>query len=350
VTAASQQILGEGEGFLGDLIRLTLEYDRPEGLPATMIAKMPKLANRAVGELLGAYERETMFYLELAPRVPLNMPKMYFGDFDRDKASEKQEQILRTADGLPTWTLSVTSILGRFIAGRKKRRYILLLEDIHDADPGDQLKGVSAEQADRVLQEMAKVHRKFWDSPADHFWLLPFNIDANMRYNMFDRSLPAFVNEFRDEVKGGLDLHLELIQAERTNLVNEIAAAPQTLLHNDLRLDNVFFRPDEVVLFDFQLVRHGPAAYDVAYFLSGALEDDVSQDDIESLLARYHETLVGDEILGYRLPEFVRHYHVSLLVVLSSLATIDQMDMGDGRGMQLMRSWIRRLRARLDAI
>lgn len=348
VIGTTQEVLGDGEGFLGDLVRLHLTYDQPDGLPATMVAKLPKLANRAIGELLGAYERETMYYLDLAARVPLNAPRLYFGDFDRDKASEKQAQILRTADAMPAWLSGLTANLGRFIAARKKRRYILLLEDINDARAGDQLRGVSVADADRVLQEIAGVHAEFWGTtPTDHFWLMPLDIDANMRHNMFLNSLPKFEQAFKDEVDDGLNLHLQLIVDHNVRLMAEICRAPATLLHCDLRLDNVFFRDEEVVLFDFQLVRHGPAAYDLAYFLSGALDDAVSQADIDGLLTRYHEKLVNLGVLGYRLPDLMRHYRVALLVVLAGLATIDQMDMGDGRGIQMIRSWIHRLHARL---
>ncbi|MDA1075366.1 MAG: phosphotransferase [Proteobacteria bacterium] len=348
VISTTQEVLGDGEGFLGDLLRLNLTYDHSDAGPASMVAKLPKLANRAVGELLGAYERETLYYLDLAARVPLNAPRLYFGDFDRDKASEKQLQILRAADSMPAWLSSLTANLGRFIAARKKRRYILLLEDIDDARPGDQLRGVSLADADRVLQEIACVHAEFWGTtPVEHFWLMPLDVDTNMRHNMFLKSLPVFEEAFKDEVDDGLDVHLDLIVEQNVNLMAELCRAPPTLLHCDLRLDNVFFREDEVVLFDFQLVRHGPAAYDLAYFLSGALDDDVTQADIDGLLTRYHEKLTTLGVMGYRLPDLLRHYRVALLVVLSSLSTIDQMDMGDGRGMDLIRSWIHRLHARL---
>ena len=129
VTSVEREIVGEGEGFLGDIARLTLGYEGGEG-PATVIAKLPKLANRAMGELLGAYERESCFYDELARDLPLATPRMYYGDFDRDVASERQEAALKLADRTPRFLAGRMTQFGKWVSGRKKRRYILLLEDI----------------------------------------------------------------------------------------------------------------------------------------------------------------------------------------------------------------------------
>ena len=51
--------LGEGEGFVGDIARLELTYDRGAG-PASVIAKVPTAVdlNRATGKSLGVYERD----------------------------------------------------------------------------------------------------------------------------------------------------------------------------------------------------------------------------------------------------------------------------------------------------
>ena len=58
VAAVEWEILGTGEGFMGELARLTLGYDGGDG-PATMIAKIPTQIeqNRALGKSLGIYER-----------------------------------------------------------------------------------------------------------------------------------------------------------------------------------------------------------------------------------------------------------------------------------------------------
>jgi hypothetical protein len=57
-------MLSDGEGFVGDIIKVDLGLSQPdEDCPNSLVVKMPKLASRAIGELLGAYERENMFYI-----------------------------------------------------------------------------------------------------------------------------------------------------------------------------------------------------------------------------------------------------------------------------------------------
>ena len=50
---------------------------------------------------------------------------------------------------------------------------------------------------------------------------------------------------------------------------------------------------------------------------------------------------------GYSFEDLIRGYRLALYLVLLTLSTVDQMDLGDGRGVALMRGWIARLHARL---
>ncbi len=96
-------MLGDGEGFLGDIVRLDLILDEPcDQSLNSLIVKLPKHANRAFGEMLGAYEREILFYQAMAPDLPTRTPEIYYGALDRDAGSEKQGEILRVLDKLPS--------------------------------------------------------------------------------------------------------------------------------------------------------------------------------------------------------------------------------------------------------
>ncbi len=342
------EVLGEGVGFLGDLLRLSLSYDRPGNLPDSLIAKLPKLDNRAMGEMLGAYERENCFYMEMAGSLPLSTPRMYYGDFDRDRASEKQEDILRLFDRMPRFLLSFLPALGLRIAAAKKRRYILLLEDLSDAEPGDQVAGVSVRRCERALRAVARAHAACWGAElVDAFWLLPHDIDARMRHSMFKGSRSTFSDFFGPELEARLEPYLRRLPDQGLDLIRRLNQAPTTLLHCDLRLDNLFFREDEVIVIDWQLVRRGPAVYDVAYFLSSALDEAAGRAVVEGLLEAYLEELQAGGVDGYTMDELLRDYRIALRVVLMTLSTVDQVELGDGRGIDLMRGWISRLHGRL---
>lgn len=357
VVGVDHQQLGEGEGFLGDIFRLKLTYKNAGGTaPPSLVVKLPKKVNRPVGELLGAYERESMFFETIADRVAVRTPHCYFGAFDRDRGSEKQQEILAFADKLPSFMTKAAGAVGLWIAARKRRRYILLIEDIAQARGGDQVAGAGADVCRRVLECIAQNHARFWqnDHLAAHFWLLPQDIDARMRHQTFMNARSAFQSAFQDLLDEGMDRYVAWLEPHGVETMRALmASAPQTLVHSDLRLDNILFdqsRNDDMVLLDWQLVRRGPAVYDVAYFLSGALRSAEPSDVVDGLLADYHAALIKAGVANYDFDRFRRDYKRAMLLVLQTLTTIDQVDMGDERGLELQKTWMRRLLARLKHI
>ena len=345
ISDVHQEVLGEGEGFVGDILRLSL--NDASGHVSSLIAKLPKLENRAVGELLGAYEREIMFYQTLGQRLPVRSPALFYADFDRDKGSENQEIILRKADALPRWTNAITARLGRWIAGAKKRRYILLIEDLATAQPGDQVAGADRDRCAAALREVARMHAAYWNAPEleEQFWLLPMDIDVNMRQRMAVDARQTFADVF-PEANVLLTPYLDEACDQGIDMTRELAAGPTTLLHYDLRLDNLMFDGDDIVFIDWQLVRRGNPAYDVAYFLSSAVTDDGPAGD---LLEVYLQTLIDHGVTGYDQAQLEADYRKSLRVIAMGLCTVDQVNVGTGRGRKLLEGWMMRLAERLAA-
>jgi len=80
VTGIAVEPIGVGVGFLGQLARLRLTYDRPEaGAPASVIGKFPTLdpGGRQICQMFRFYEREVLFYRELARHVPVRVPRCW---------------------------------------------------------------------------------------------------------------------------------------------------------------------------------------------------------------------------------------------------------------------------------
>ena len=61
VSHVTHRFLGEGVWFMGDVLLLDLESSS-EHLPNQLVAKLPQKANLVMGEMLGVYEREIMFF------------------------------------------------------------------------------------------------------------------------------------------------------------------------------------------------------------------------------------------------------------------------------------------------
>src|SRR3970040_2323114 len=75
------EVIGEGVGFVGELSRISLEYDREApSPPASLIAKLPTSfeLSRQIAVQFQFYARENRFYEEIAPLLSLRVPKAYY--------------------------------------------------------------------------------------------------------------------------------------------------------------------------------------------------------------------------------------------------------------------------------
>ena len=129
---------------------------------------------------------------------------------------------------------------------------------------------------------------------------------------------------------------------------------PATLLHGDVRLDNICFddATGEVVLFDWQTILAGPGASDLAYFISATLPGDADESQVDELIDVYHGELSqhGVDVSRDRLRW---QYEVGMLTMLHRVLPTtypDQMELDAGRGLPLLQAWISRIYNRLEQI
>ena len=68
VTGFSLQVIGAGEGFMGQLARVSLVGDN---VPASVIVKFPTSdpGGQVMGEMMGVWNREHRFYTEVASQI-----------------------------------------------------------------------------------------------------------------------------------------------------------------------------------------------------------------------------------------------------------------------------------------
>ena len=78
-------------------------------------------------------------------------------------------------------------------------------------------------------------------------------------------------------------------------MLTGLAAVPETMLHGDLRADNLLFSAegDSVTLVDWQGLGRGPAGWDLAYLMSQCLTVDDRQVHEAELLDHYRVELAG---------------------------------------------------------
>lgn len=272
-----------GTGQIGESVRFQLDYARRGGdAPDSIVGKFPASGqeSRNTGVMLGNYIREVRFYQELAPKALIRTPRCYFTDVEESTSN-----------------------------------FVLMMEDLAPAEQGDQLQGVSLDQARLVVVEAAKLHASHWgdESLDDLPWVSgaraapPSMVTEDMVVALWE----AFKDRYgprmqRDWVAAGDWL------ARRFAAFGAAHDGPRCLTHNDFRPDNMMFASREgghpVTVLDWQSFAYGSGPTDLAYFLAGALPADVRRAHEAELLQLYLDTLTSLGVSGYCMADLKRHY------------------------------------------
>lgn len=323
-TIAKQQI-AEGVGFIGNLYRIQLEYDEGAGPPATLIAKLPtsEQSYRDLAMMMGLYEREHRFYREIAPRLEFNLPRIYLNE--KNAASSN---------------------------------YVLLLEDLQPAVPGDQIASCSIADARLALSVIARLHAAYWDypNPDDIPWI-PNVTDTGyleLILSAFAAGWPALL------AKQGTDLppfHADLIRIGDALSVQlpELVRRYQklvTITHFDYRLDNLLFEGEgdarKLYIIDWQLITWASGLSDVCYFLGGNFPVEFRREHEQALIRYYYDTLCELGVTGYSFEQCWQDYRFAALSLLIFMAVnqneISLADLNE-RGQSLLTSMYERYSA-----
>jgi hypothetical protein len=304
-----------GTGQIGESVRFTLDYARsPDGAPRSLVGKFPSSgeASRSTGVALGNYIREVRFYQQLAPTALIHTPRCYFTDVD-EATSE----------------------------------FVLMMEDLAPAEQGDQLNGVSLDQARLVVIEAAKLHASHWgdDSLDELPWVS--NAKAAPPSVATDDMVAALWQGFKERYGPRLLSHW--IEAGDWLSTHYFAVAarhdgPRCLTHNDYRPDNMMFASAHgghpVTVLDWQSFAYGAGPTDVAYFLAGALPAATRRAHEPELLDLYHRTLTGLGVTGYARDDLRRHYgqggYLLFLTAFFASMIVTQTERGDDMFMRML--------------
>lgn len=312
-----------GVGFMGEVGRLKLTYAGDQGSsPATMMAKFPTQSPdiKAMMRPTRVYEREHRFYAELAGETTVRTPEIYHVICNTSADETVEEQ------------------------------YLLLMEDLGDLTLGDQLGGVSLEQARAALIGLAGHHARFWNGAG--LENAPFIPEVNGPLNkageaIYGASLPGFKEVFADALRPEMVPFADAYGKSHPGLLDRFAAMPHTLMHFDYRADNLFFEDDgTVVVIDWQSISKGGGAADVAYFLSQNLPVDDRRAHEADLLHAYHDELGAKGVTGYSYEQFFEDYRVGVIYGwIIPVFAVGTLDSSSERAMALWTSVIERAQA-----
>lgn len=267
-------------------IRLAVEHNDTNTLPRRWFVKLPSMAwqARLITALPRLLETEVRFYTEMAQSVPLTKPGL----------------------------LAAQSKLGLGST--------LVLNDVSESGsiPGSPSDALTAEQAARVINQLALFHAHLWNK---------VHLDPNYRW------LTGSVRQLEDFLgtalavplmKRGLRLSESLVPKalhpatlnyarHRRLAMRFLSGGPQTLVHHDCHAGNIFWNHSEPGFLDWQLVRSGEGISDVAYFLSTALSPETRRLHEKNLLESYAGILLENGIKGINTKNLWHRYRAHLV-------------------------------------
>ncbi|MGV0701933.1 phosphotransferase [Mycolicibacterium porcinum] len=300
-----------GTGQMSECYRVSLSYAPDGDGPASVVLKVAATDpnSRQTGLALGLYEREVLFYTDIAPAL---------------------------ADGpvAPCYHAAIDTKTGAFD---------LLLGDAVPAEVGDEIRGATAEQAGVALTELGRMHGSAAGAEALNRaeWL---NREAPVNQGLIAGLHAAFVERYAGLITPEQRQVCErLVESFDAYLADEGAPErPMGLVHGDYRLDNMLFgdagADRALTVVDWQTVTKGPAFTDVAYFIGCALPVEQRRAHYDELLAVYHRALGPDSALtldqvrdGVRRQSF---FGVMMAIISSML--VERTERGDAMFMTML--------------
>ncbi|MGH2794445.1 MAG: phosphotransferase [Actinomycetota bacterium] len=244
-------------------MRLVLDYGGSPDLPSAMVLKggldIPEVGN-IVG--LTGYAREVEFFNDVAPELPINIPRAFFGGIDP-------------------------------VSGQA----LVLLEDLtaRGVTFGRATSPITPEAAAVALDDMARYHALWWESPRlDPLARFPGVLEPIILYLLGPENWEACMARPRAAaVTGELRDHAR-VQAAVQTMWERNKEAPRCFIHGDPHLGNMYFESDGSPGFlDWQGAMCGTWAHDVTYFLISSLDIEDRRAHERALLEHYLDRLAS---------------------------------------------------------
>jgi len=324
VSAVTLEPIGDGRGHLGSTARVRLRYatSSPRA-PESAVVNLPGTTAQSLetarrGRL---YEREYRFFTELAPQTQVSIPHCYAAGYDP-----------------------------------RTDRFALVLEDVTAHTEIDQLHGCPADRAAAVLSELAGLHAAWWRDPTlrRREWLTTFTSAhrlANLRRLLAD-GWPRLLAEVGDRLQADAAEAGHRMLAGFDRSLHALDRQPHTLIHGDVRLDNLLFDAGKghapVAIVDWQNVSRGPGVADVSYFLVQSLTTEDFRRHAEDLLAHYHRALAFHGVRDFPFSQLARTVRLALPVSFAVAASLFVVGGAEGRTRELGASMAERSLAAAD--
>lgn len=276
--------------------RLLLRYDEAAGAPETIFCKLPPTnpEHRAMIGATGMGTREAWFYRDLAPRLAMRMPIAYSAEADA------------------------------------KGDFVLLLEDLtaRGCAVSDGTWAISADLAAQAIEDLAALHVRFQD--ADRLAAIAPWASAKRAGSIdFTVRTLRYVIESRAELLSESYLAVARLFADRPGDVNAIwERGPQTLIHGDAHIGNLFVDEGRVGFLDWGMLCVYTAIRDVSFFLTMGMDSGERRREERALIRHYVDVRrsLGGDALAFDDAWHAHRLHAAYGVVASFLTLVPPYD------------------------
>ncbi len=329
IVAFDLDIIGVGEGFMGQLARISLTTgihntanvtNTETSVPTSLIAKFAakKAATREMAREQRYYHREIGFYQDIGQEVGIPTPICYYA-----------------------------------LHSEESNQFVMLLQDLAPSIPSDQVAGSSKQTSREVIENFAQLHATWWNSErlaglewaqpifnrqpiSEGLKLLQYSITQDEETGRFDRY---------PEMKRLMYLLPPLFKMEPP------PPFPFTLSHGDLRSDNIFCRSDNgggFAVIDWQMTGMGQPITDIVRWMTQSISIEDRRETEQDLLKLYHSKLVDHGISDYSFKQMIQDYQLNLVLILVMFTmTMDDIDQSPDRAEALFHAMYSRLDAAL---
>jgi len=271
-------------------VRIGITYAATGAGPTSLFVKLPAL-DPAHQEMIGASamgKREAQFYADVAPSVDLRVPHAYWA---------------ATADD------------GSFA---------LVLEDLAAGGCAfsDGAWGITADDAAGALEDLARFHARFED-PAVRSAVAPWLAEPGPGpTDIVAQLLRTVLDEHHDALTAAYVAAGELYVDHHARLDELWNAGPQTYIHGDPHIGNVFLDHGRVGFVDWGLSRLSTPLRDVSYFLTMTVDPEERRRSERDLLRLYLDALraAGGADIAFDEAWSVHRVQAGYTVVASFLA------------------------------
>ena len=240
-------------------LRIGLTYATPGSGPASLFVKLAPLdpVHREMLGTSGMGLREVQFYADVAPSVDLRVPRSYCAQADDDGG------------------------------------FVMLLEDLAaiGCEFSDGAWGVKADAAAGALEDLARFHGRFAD-PDERAAVAPWLAVPRVRPSAATaQRLRGVIDEHGDALTPAYIAVGELYVKHHERIDAMFNEGPQTYIHGDTHIGNVFLDGGRVGFVDWGLSRVSTPLRDVSYFLTMTVDPDERRRSERELLRLYVDAL-----------------------------------------------------------